>query len=130
MSDRVFHDTNIFVYAVGGSTDPKSPIAERLIAGGLGMQNAVISYQVVQEFLNVVLTKFAKPMSAEQAARYMTTVFRGLHTIHSSLGLFSDAMDVRARYRISWYDALIVAAAATAGCTRLCSENLQDGALI
>jgi predicted nucleic acid-binding protein len=130
MSDRVFLDTNIFVYAVDEPTNPKSAIADRLIADGLGMQNAVVSYQVVQEFLNVVLTKFARPMPAEQAARYMTTVFRGLHMIHSSLGLFSDAMDVRTRHRISWYDSLIVAAASMAGCKRLYTEDLQDGATI
>jgi predicted nucleic acid-binding protein len=130
MSDRVFLDTNIFVYAIDDSAGPKSVTADRLIAEGLGTQNAVVSYQVVQEFLNVVVTKFSKPMATEQAARYMTTVFRGLHMIHSSLGLFSDAMDVRARYRVSWYDSLILAAAAMAGCIKLYTEDLQDGALI
>jgi predicted nucleic acid-binding protein len=101
MSDRVFLDTNIFVYAVGSPSDPKSQIADQLIARGLGMQNAVVSYQV-QEFLNVALTKPAKPLSTDQAARYMTTVFRGLHMIPSSMGLFCDAMGIRTRHRISW----------------------------
>lgn len=81
------------------------------------MQNAVISYQVVQEFLNVALTKIAKPLSSDRAARYMSTVFRGLHMIPSSMALFSDAMGVRARYRMSWYDSPIVAAASMVGCT-------------
>jgi predicted nucleic acid-binding protein len=130
MSDRVFLDTNIFVYAVDDVSDPKAAIADRLIALGLGTQNAVISYQVVQEFLSVALTKLAKPMSSEQAARYMTTVFRGLHMVPSSLGLFSDAMEVRSRHRISWYDSLIVAAAAMAGCNKLLSEDIQDGAVL
>jgi predicted nucleic acid-binding protein len=50
--------------------------------------------------------------------------------IPSSLGLFSDAMGVRDRYRISWYDSLIVAAAAMAGCNKLLTEDLQDGATL
>jgi predicted nucleic acid-binding protein len=39
-------------------------------------------------------------------------------------------MDLRARYRISWYDSLILGAAVLAGCTKLCSEDFQDGALL
>jgi predicted nucleic acid-binding protein len=62
MSDRVFLDTNVFIYAVEDSADPKSAIADGLISSGLGLQNAVVSYQVVQEFLNVALAKIAKPI--------------------------------------------------------------------
>lgn len=41
--------------------------------------------------------------------------------------LFQQALDIQERYRYSFYDALIVAAAFSAGCTRLCSEHLQHG---
>jgi predicted nucleic acid-binding protein len=101
MNDRVFLDTNIFVYSVDDPNNPKS-----------------------------VITKIARPMSAEQAGRYVSTVFRGLHMIPSSMGLFSDAIGIRVRYRMSWYDSLIVAAAEMAGCGILYSEDLQHGSVM
>jgi predicted nucleic acid-binding protein len=130
MSDRVFLDTCIFIHAVDDRSNPKGAVAERLIARGLEMHNAVVSYQVVQEFLNVSLTKFARPLPMEHAARYMATVFRGLDMIHSSLGLFSAAMEIRNHHRLSWADSLIVGAAAASNCTKLYSEDLQNGAVI
>lgn len=42
-------------------------------------------------------------------------------------GLPARALDVRARYRYSFYDALIIGAALTAGCTRIYSEDLHNG---
>lgn len=130
MSDRIFFDTNIFVYAVTVDGGDRSSIAEQLIEGSLESHDAVISYQVIQEFLSVVLTKFKVPLPVEQVRRYMATVFREMNIVHSSLGLFSEAIDIRFRHRISWYDSLIVAAASEARCTVLLSEDLQHGAKI
>jgi predicted nucleic acid-binding protein len=130
MSDRKFIDTNIFVYAVTQDSPEQSSIAERLIEGSLEAHDAVISYQVVQEFLNVALTKFAVPLPVDQVRRYVATVFREMHMVHSSLGLFGEAIDIRARHRLSWYDSLIVAAASEAKCTVLFTEDLQHGARI
>ena len=45
----------------------------------------------------------------------------------ASLSLYRRALDIQARYRYGFYDSLIVAAALDAGCTRLYSEDLQDG---
>ena len=43
------------------------------------------------------------------------------------MDLYKRALDLRARWQFSFYDALIVAAALTAGCTRLLTEDLQHG---
>jgi len=89
--------------------------------------NAAASYQVVQEFLNVAPVKLATPISEQSARRYLATVFRNLHIVSPSFGLISDAMDIRLRCRISWYDSLIVAAALEAKCSVLYSEDFQHG---
>jgi predicted nucleic acid-binding protein len=44
-----------------------------------------------------------------------------------STALYIRAVEVRTRYRYSFYDSLIIAAALEAGCTRLYSEDLQHG---
>ena len=85
MSDRNFLDTNIFVYAVTVDGGEQSSIAEQLVERSLESHDAVISYQVVQEFLSVVLTKFKVPLPVDQVRRYVATVFREMHMVHSSL---------------------------------------------
>lgn len=47
--------------------------------------------------------------------------------VPASVGLYQRALDVQARWRFGFHDSLIVAAAPGAGCTRLLTEDLQDG---
>jgi predicted nucleic acid-binding protein len=47
--------------------------------------------------------------------------------VHSSQALYSEGLALQSRYRMSWYDALIVCAAQQAGCNTLYSEDLQHG---
>jgi predicted nucleic acid-binding protein len=127
MSARYFLDTNIFVYSLDLTEAVKARRAARLIRDGLDTGNGIVSYQVVQEFFSVAFRRFAKPMSAFAAEEYLNTVFRPLLVVHSSPALFVSALQVYARYRFSWYDSLIVAAAQEAGCSILYSEDMQPG---
>ena len=81
----------------------------------------------MQEFFNLALRRFAQPMTVPEAEQYLSTVFRPLLVVQSSPSLMSEALHLTGRYRLSWYDALIVAAAMEAGCHTLYSEDLQDG---
>ena len=135
MSVRAFLDTNIFVYAADvyaadKGDDKKRATADALIGRAIDRNTGVVSYQVVQEFLNVALKKFVVPLTTEQARLYLGAVFRPLFAVQPSMGLFSDALDIRSRHRLSWYDSLIVAAAAEAGCSVLYTEDLSHGAKI
>src|ERR1700683_2348377 len=130
MSVRAFLDTNIFVYAVDRADGKKRATADALIGRAIDRKTGVVSYQVVQEFLNIALKKFVVPFTAEQARLYIGAVFRPLFAVQPSMGLFSDALDIRSRHRLSWYDSLIVAAAAEAGCSVLYTEDLSHGAKI
>ena len=112
MSVRAFLDTNIFVYEM----DETAPRAKRTIAHGLirdalKHRQCVVSYQTIQEFLNVATRKFSTLMTIPDAQLYMNTVFQPLLAVHSSIELFGEALDISARYQLSWYDSLIVAAA-------------------
>ncbi len=126
-ADRAFLDTNIFVYAADDADMRKARRAQKLIADAAGSFDGVTSYQVVQEFVNVVLRHFPKPLPNSEIERYLVAVFQPLSVVHSSLPLFSRALQIQNRYRLSWYDALIVAAATEAGCSILYSEDLQHG---
>jgi predicted nucleic acid-binding protein len=127
MSVRTFLDTNIFVYANDRNEPRKQNIALKLIRNATIESTGVISYQVVQEFFNVVLVKAPRKMPYEDAKLFLETVFRRLRAVPSSLALISDAIQIQERYRLSWYDSLIVAAAQHANCNVLYTEDLQHG---
>jgi predicted nucleic acid-binding protein len=127
MSDRFFLDTNIFVYSFDRDSAAKARRATQLIHEAVATRKGTVSYQVVQEFFNVALRRFAQPMTVAEAEQYLGTVFRPLLAVQSSQALYSEALRLRGTHRLSWYDALIVAAAVEGGCTVLYSEGLQSG---
>lgn len=93
----------------------------------LAKRKGAISYQVVQELLNAAARKFARPLTPQQAERYLNTVLEPLCIIFGSIDLFRKAIDVQRRWRFGFYDALVIAAALQAACRTLYTEDLQHG---
>lgn len=127
MKDRFFLDTNIFAYSFDSDAPAKQKRARDLILHGIKTRKAVVSYQVVQEFFNLALRKFSHPMNIAEAEQYLQTVFQPLLAVQSSHTLFSQALRLEDKYRLSWCNALIVAAAAESQCAILYSEDMHDG---
>jgi predicted nucleic acid-binding protein len=127
MSGRFFLDTNIFVYTFDAHAPRKAKTAAHLIRRAADSGEGIVSYQVVQEFFNVALRRFAQPMTLAEAEQYLITVFRPLLAIHSSPAIYVEALRITAKHRLAWYDSLIVAAALEGKCEVLYSEDLQDG---
>lgn len=126
MAKRYFLDTNVFVYAFGADARKRARALE-LVEGALKTREGMISAQVAQEFLNVALRKFARPMSNDEAARYFDQVLEPLCAVWPDAELYRRALGLRARYQLSFYDSLVVAAALAANCATLYSEDLQSG---
>ena len=127
MSAESFIDTNIFVYQLEKLDPRKAGIADELIKHGLATQTACISFQVVQECLNTAIRKAEVPLTEEKMRKYMEDVLVPLYSVQSSIRLYQASLDIRSRYRFSFYDSLIVAAALEAGCHTLYSEDLRHG---
>jgi predicted nucleic acid-binding protein len=127
MNDRYFLDTNIFVYSLDPADSRKARIAEELVTRGVGSRLGVISYQVVQEFMNVSLRQFRVTMTVTELELYFFKVLLPMMTVPSSSGLFLKALRLQAADQIAWYDSLIVVAALQGGCKVLYSEDMQHG---
>jgi predicted nucleic acid-binding protein len=127
MNDRFFLDTNIFVYSFDKTAPKKAARCNELIRRALDTGRGIVSYQVVQEFFNLALRKFADPMTGADAEQYLTTTFRPLLAVHSSHALFGLALQTSVRHKLSWYDALILSGAIEAQCKVLYSEDFQHG---
>jgi len=127
MSAEVFIDTNVFIYHLDREDRRKQAIAECIVREGHATGNACISFQVIQECLNTVLRKAKIALDIEAARAYLDTVLAPLLQVSASAVLYHRALDIQERYRFSFYDSLIVAAALAAGCSRLFSEDMQHG---
>lgn len=114
-----FFDTNVLVYAFL-DTEKRKRAQEVLAEGG------IISAQVLNEFTNVAHKKRGRSWPEIEAA--LTVIRARFPQVAPLTDATHAAAVVLARdERISFYDALIVAAAQEAGCDTLCSEDLQDG---
>jgi predicted nucleic acid-binding protein len=115
-----FLDTNILVYAAL-SDDPRCPIAERLLAAG-----GTISVQVLNEFANVARTKLKWPWPDIEAMLALVRSRSG-RVQQIALSTHEGALVFARDHGVSFYDALIVAAALEAGCDTVFTEDMQHG---
>jgi predicted nucleic acid-binding protein len=127
MSVKSFLDTNIFVYTFDDHSPAKREKARLLVGTALQDRQGMISFQVVQEFLNVATRKFAVPLTAVDCTLYLHQVLNPLCEVQSSIGLYEDALDIHERWKFGFYDSLILAAALAGDCDLLLSEDLQHG---
>jgi predicted nucleic acid-binding protein len=123
MSDRVFFDTNVFVYAVV-QDDPRSHRAEELIAEG-----GIASVQVLNELAAVARKKTNMPWTEVRLALESIQILCP-GPVPITVDTHEEALTVAEKYGYKIYDALIVASALKARCTILYSEDLQDGQVI
>jgi predicted nucleic acid-binding protein len=126
MKDKSFLDTNILVYAYDRHDHRKQKTAQALLTEGIEKEKAVLSVQVLGEFFNVVTRFIKEPMTPDEA-KGAVFLFSHLPVQDIDLDLVNRAIDTHKMYRISYWDALIVAAAERAQCKLILSEDLSDG---
>jgi len=127
MSARTFFDTNVVSYSLDNTDGRKGAIAKSLLRSAVETKSGFLSYQVVQELLNLGYKKFKPPMTQTEARLFLDDVASGFHFVLWSVELTQKAIDVRNRFQFSWYDSLIVAAALEAKCDVLYTEDLNHG---
>lgn len=121
---RFFLDTNVIVYTFDHTAPQKQDVAQQLVEKSLTGEGC-ISYQVIQEFLNLALRKFSPHMSMSQAQRYLQNVLLPLCDYYPGEKFYQHGLSIQERWRFSWYDSLIITAALETGCNLLYSEDLQ-----
>jgi len=127
MNARFFLDTNALIYATDPGDPRKNAIAVDWLDRDVRTGEGVVSYQVVQEWFNVVLRKAAVRLDADEADRIYRLLIAPLWRVQSSPELIDAALNLYRKDSLSWWDSIIVAAALQAGCRTLLSEDLQDG---
>ncbi|MBK8814158.1 MAG: PIN domain-containing protein [Methylococcaceae bacterium] len=128
--DKFFMDTNIMVYHAIDQDPRKRDISSQLVNRAIVENCGIISYQVVQECVHVLLKDNKTPLPLTLLETYLRKVLLPLCLAHSTQQLYLSALSVKTRYSFHWYDSLIVAAALETGCKVLYTEDLQDGQVI
>ena len=127
MSAKYFLDTNIFVYSFDQNSPQKNKRSQVLIAEALYTGEGLISTQVIQEFLNVAMRKFAIPLTPNDGKVYLQKVLAPLCQVFPDKVLYETALDILKNTGYSFYDSLILAGAQRGGASVLYSEDFQSG---
>lgn len=120
MNGSPFFDTNIVLYAFR-QDDPRSQVAEALLAGG-----GTISVQVLNEFVAVARRKLNRSWEEVHRAIGILRVFCP-QPLPLTMETHEQALQISERYGYSIFDSLIIAAAVHGGATILYSEDMHDG---
>lgn len=123
---KAFFDTNVLVYAFDSEAPTKRKQAAQLLSGRAAVGEVLISTQVLQEFFVTTTRKLARPLD-HRAALAAVRELTAFSVVNVDASLVLAAIDATQQHRISFWDALIVAAAASGGASVLYSEDLNHG---
>ncbi len=126
MSDKYFVDTNILVYAHDRSAGEKHHRARALVEQLWHSGEGVLSTQVLQELCVNLRRKSNRPLSSDEMIRLIED-YLSWEVVVNSPDSAVQALQLEARYKVSFWDALILHAAETAGAAVLYSEDLATG---
>ena len=122
----MFIDTNVLVYAYDMADQRKQKLAQNLLTQLLKEDRGVISTQVLAEFYTIVTKKSSTPLIFEESQR-LIDIFATFFVQEINLTIVKKAIDIHKRYKISFWDGQIIAAAEFSGCSTVFSEDLSSG---
>lgn len=127
MTAPVFVDTNVIVYARDAREPAKQRLAESWLDHLWRERLGRTSFQVLSEYYVSVTRKLDPGLPAQEAWDDVNAMMawnpRPIDRV-----VLERGRAIEARYRLSWWDSLVVAAAQLEGCAVLLTEDLQDGA--
>jgi predicted nucleic acid-binding protein len=128
MSDRIFVDSNILIYAHDVDAKSKREVARSVLGELWSQRTGVLSLQVLQEFYVNVTRKISSPLP-KPVARMVVNSY-AVWCVETTPAEISTAFRIEDESRIGLWDALIVASAAKSGASRILSEDLNAGQTI
>lgn len=125
MTASAFVDTNVWFYALTDNDPAKQEVARQLIALDVALS---VNGQVLRELGSVLFRK--TPCDEPELRKLLAEILSACSFVPDKPGQFAHASELRMRYRISYWDSLIVAAALDAGCDTPYTEDMQHGQVI
>ncbi|SPF37337.1 conserved hypothetical protein [Candidatus Sulfopaludibacter sp. SbA4] len=121
-----FVDTNVLVYAFDRSNSPKKQVAQRLMNELMEEDRLRVSTQVLQELFVTLTRKVSQRCSSEEALAVLEDLTAWPLMVVADAAIRS-AVRLADQAELSFWDALVVVAAARSGAAVLYTEDLNDG---
>lgn len=119
-----FLDSNVLIYAAEDTQADKFARAYDIVETAVCGNGFVISAQVLNEFASVMYRKFKK---TDDEVKGLVSIAQNIKTVPVMPEWTQLAIDIKERYDLQFYDALLLAAAQANGCAEFWSEDLNDG---
>jgi predicted nucleic acid-binding protein len=126
MADKFFVDTNILIYAHDRSAGLKHERARQVIERLWTTGQGVLSSQILQELCINLRRKLARPLPVDEVRRLIQDYLNWEIVVDSPEAVL-QALEIGVRYKISFWDALVLQAAEQSGAAILYSEDLAAG---
>lgn len=126
---KVFVDTNVLIYAHDNTAGRKHHVARERVLGLWENGQGLLSTQVLQEFFLGVTRKIPNPVSLPVGRKIIEDLLSWELVINDGPAVLA-AIDIQSRYRLSFWDSLIVQAALRGTAAVLLSEDLAHGQVI
>ena len=130
MKDKIFIDTNIFVYAVlkpRNKLDEKKHFQANALLSNIRELNVVVSVQVINEFYNSLLKHGVDDKKIQKKLYQIIDV---VLVVPLTLDIVMKSWSIKTKYKFSYWDSLIIASALENNCSILYTEDMQNGQVI
>jgi predicted nucleic acid-binding protein len=128
MTGPCFVDANVFVYAHDPRDPSKQAHARQWIAALWEKRLGRTGVQVLSEYYVVATRKLTPRFSPDRAWDYVNELF-AWRPQPVDEALLRRAHEIERRWRLSWWDSMVVGAAQLQDCALLLTEDLHDGAV-
>lgn len=129
MRDKHFIDTNILVYSFDKTSPTKQKKAKEQLKEFFDREDYFVSVQVLNEFCSAALKKLNPPLKVEQVKEFISS-FPGRKILYVSRATVLSSLVIMDKYKLSYWDSLIIATSLENKCTILYTEDMQNGLII
>lgn len=129
MSDRIFVDTNILVYAHDADAGEKHAAAAQAVADLWESRNGILSTQVLQELYITLTRKVTSPVTGTVARRLIRNYLTWDLVLNDGV-IVLYAGEIADNYQLSFWVGLIVAAAYSKNAAMILTEDMNHGQVV
>ena len=127
MTEKVFVDSNIFIYAYTSDDEQKHSIARDLLQDNVVNNEIIVSVQILNEFYSV-MARYKYPHNEIKLC--LNEIIEQVRVMPLELETIKQCLFIKEKYSYSWWDSLVLASALENDCEILYSEDLQSNQVI
>ena len=127
MTEKVFIDSNIFIYAYTSDDERKHSIAHHLLRHNVFNNEIIISVQILTEFYSV-MARYKYPHNEIKSC--LNEIIEQVQVMPLELETIKQCLYIKEKYGSSWWDSLVLASALENNCVILYSEDMQSNQVI